>query len=429
MVSGWSPPRSSGRRAGDGIAQSTLRAWLAVSPLGALGLVALGLAVSWGLTHAVGGAGHVVPHWYYVPILFAAVRFGPVAAIVVGLLSGVLAGPATYLDVATATPQETHRWLTRLAFFVVIGGGMASLVRSSLPSIVEEVQRRREEAALRRALQARELFLRYQPIIEPATGGLHGVEALIRWRHPERGEVSPGEFLPAAERSEVIHDLGAFVLEEACAQAVRWAELAAEAGVAAPRVSVNMSGRELESPALLERVRDCLQASGVDPGRICLEVTETTLIADIELFVARLAALKTLGVQLAVDDFGTGYSSLSAVHRFPIDVLKIDRSFLAALASDEGTESMLGGLVLFARSVDLTTVAEGVETAEQARLVAELGYDLAQGYHYARPSTAGVIDRLLLESKPLDVDLRDHGQEPTCPVADDPTTRSKDRRP
>ena len=372
-----------------------MRASLASSPVGAVVLVAVGLAASWLLTYLLGGAQQVVPHWYYVPILFAAVRFGPVAAVVVALLSGVLAGPLTDLDVAAGTAQASHRWLTRTGFFVVIGAGMAALVRPSLPSIIEELRRRREGTRLRRALEHGELFVRCQPVIEVATGRLHAVELLLRWQHPDRGELGPAEFLPAAERSEVIHELGSFVFGEACRLAVHWQRSSDGRDQPPLRVALNMSARELESPDLISRCRDHIAGSGVDPSLLCVEVTESALVEDLDVSVARLAGLKTLGVQLAVDDFGTGYSSLSAVHRYPIDVLKIDRSFLAALARDPGTEALLGGLVLFARSLDLTTIAEGVETDRQAALIGELGYEYAQGYLYSRPLHTEQIDAML----------------------------------
>jgi diguanylate cyclase len=401
MVSDWTPPRSALPGRGDRAAHSTLRAWLGISPVRAVAFVLAGLVASWVLTYALGGAAHVVPHWYYVPILFTAVRFGPLAAIVVALIAGVLAGPLTELDVATGAAQEPHRWLTRMGFFVVIGGGMASLVRSSLPTIAEEVRHRRDDLALRRALEGGELFLRYQPIVHVETGSLYGVEALIRWRHPREGEIPPARFLPAAERGAVIHDIGAFVLREACAQARRWAELATSVGHDAPRVAINMSARELEVPEVVDRVRVALDVSGVDPDLICIEVTESTLVSDMERCVERLGALKQLGVRLAVDDFGTGYSSLSAVHRYPVDVLKIDRGFLAALDHDQTTRATLGGVALFARSLRLTTLAEGVETPQQAALLQELGYELAQGYWFGRPATPSAIDRLVTAAHPL----------------------------
>ena len=396
------PPAPTARGpVGDRLAQSALRASVATSPLVAVLLIVATLGLSWVLTYAIGGAQHVVPHFYYVPILLAAVRFGPLAALVVALLSGVLAGPLTALDVAAGTVQEPARWMTRAAFFVTIGVGMAALVRPSLPSITDEIRRLRDEHTLRRALEHGEFRLRYQPIVSLATGEVHGVEALLRWQHPERGELTPAAFLDAAEACGAIRELGAFALDEACRQAARWQAEAERDGRSAPVVAVNMSARELAAPDLIERVRDTLRSTRVDPAYVCIELTESVLVDDLDVSVARLAGLKTLGVRLAVDDFGTGYSSLSSVHRFPIDVLKLDRSFLRAVGRDPDTQSLLGGLVLFARSLELTTVAEGVETAAQRDAVAELGYDLAQGFLYARPLEVEEVDRLLTDPRPI----------------------------
>jgi diguanylate cyclase len=372
-------------RVGDRMATSTLRASVATSALAGVAVIVVGLALSWAATWLIGGAGHVVPHFYYVPILFAAVRFGPFAALLVAAASGLLAGPFTPLDVANGEAQDLQRWMSRAVFFAVIGVGMSVLVRPSLPSVSDEIRRLRVAWRLRRAIDEGELFLRYQPIHDLRSGELHGFEALVRWQHPDDGELAPAAFLPEAEASEAIHDLGAFVLHEACAQAARWQQVAAEHGRPVPCVAVNMSARELEHPDVVRRVRDVLDDTGVSPSSICLEITESAIVDDLDLSVATIAALKTLGVRIAVDDFGTGYSSLAAVHRFPIDVLKIDRTFVRALDQDPAVEQVLGGLVMFAQSLDLDTVVEGIERPEQAELVRELGFLRAQGYHFARP--------------------------------------------
>ncbi len=395
-------PRQSAGRGRSQLAESALRFSTAASPVGAVTLIAIGLAVSWMATTLAGGVERLVPHHYYVVILFAAVRFGPLAALGVALASGVLAGPLSYVDVAAATTQDPSRWLTRTGFFVVIGLVMSSLVRPMLPSISDEVRRIRGARTITRALDDGQLFLRFQPVVDLRTGGLFGVEALVRWQHPEQGELAPGEFLAMAEQSEAIHDLGAFVLEEACRHAVRWTQ----SDGSGPCVSVNMSARELESPNVVERVRDILERTGVKPSRICLEVTESVLVADIDLAVARLAGLKTLGVRVAVDDFGTGYSSLASAYRYPIDLLKVDRSFVATLDSHQDAEAVLGGLVLFARSMDVVTVAEGIETADHAALLGELGFDLGQGFHFARPMLADDVDQLIAELPTVDVEPR-----------------------
>lgn len=392
-------------------AASALRRWVGVSPLTAAAMIVLALAGSWVLSYLVGGAGAVVPHWYYAPIMFAAARFGLGPAIVVAVVSGVLAGPLTFLDVLSATPQETARWLSRLGFFVGGAVGMSVLVRPSMPSILQAIRDLRDEQRVREALENGELFLRYQPILQLGTRALYGFEALIRWQHPQRGELGPDRILPAAERSDVISDLGLFVLREACLAQVGWAKAAEQRGEPAPCVTVNMSAGELESPTVLRRCRDVLAETGVDPKRVCIEVTESMLVEDFDLSVAQLAGLRTLGVQIAVDDFGTGYSSLAAIHRFPIDIMKIDREFIAGLDRYENTAKLIGGLVLLARVLNLTVVAEGIETESAAQVLTDLHVEFGQGYLFDRPlssedaiqfvATAKIVDTAALRIAPL----------------------------
>jgi diguanylate cyclase len=186
-------------RAGDRFASVALRHSLAASSSVGVAAVGFGLAASWLAVYVMGGAANLVPHLYYVPILFAAVRFGPVAALSTALLAGLLAGPLTYLDVATETPQELDRWVSRTVFFATIGVAMAALVRPSLPSIGDDVGRLRTARRLRQALDAGELFVRYQPVLSMRTGAVYGVEALVRWDHPEHGELDPRAFVPDAE--------------------------------------------------------------------------------------------------------------------------------------------------------------------------------------------------------------------------------------
>lgn len=381
--------------AGDRFACSALRHSLAASPFAALTVIAAALVMSWVLTYLLGGTAYVVPHWYYLPIALAAVRFGPGMALAVALASGVLAGPLSYAEVAGATPQEASRWLTRTGFFVVIGLGMAALVRPSLPSIREQLRRHRNERTLRRALSGNEFFLRYQPIIDCRTGQLASLEALIRWQHPHRGELSPADFLPLAEESSVIEDVGAFVLLHACREAALWHRLTQATRHPPVTVSVNISGRELASDALVDRVRYSLRRTGLPASLLVLEVTESVLVEDAPTAARVLADLKALGVGLAVDDFGTGHSSLASLQSYPVDVVKLDRAFITANQDLHETEQLLEAMVLFARRMELTTVAEGIESPAQAALVTRLGYDLAQGYLYAPPLAVDEIQPLL----------------------------------
>ncbi len=246
------------------------------------------------------------------------------------------------------------------------------------------------ENDLRRALQTDEFFVVYQPIVDLASGRLRGVEALARWRHPERGLVPPLEFIPIAEETGLISALGARVLGEACEQFMRWR---ATLGAAAPEsVAVNLSRAQLNQRDLTEMVHHELLRSGMKPQWLHLEVTESLAMQDSGA-LAVLHQLKGLGVSLALDDFGTGYSSLACLHEIPVDVLKIDRSFVSQLAQSNHRRVLIQATVLVARALGIRTVAEGVETQEQARLLDELGCSMAQGYLYGRPMAADEFEQ------------------------------------
>jgi predicted signal transduction protein with EAL and GGDEF domain len=258
------------------------------------------------------------------------------------------------------------------------------------------VRRLEMEAELRRALDGGELVVYYQPIVALATRRMSGVEALVRWQHPDRGLLPPSVFIGLAEETGLIHQLGRQVLETACAQVRRWQ-------VQHPRhatlsVSVNLSPRQLTSDVVVQEVRDALDVSGLPASSLVLEITEGVMMHDTEATIQRLRALKALGVRLAVDDFGTGYSSLSYLQRFPIDILKIDRSFVAAIDSGQDEYSLARAIVSLARSLHLQAVAEGVETQAQEDALRELRCDLAQGYYLAVPQGAEAVGAMLRDA-------------------------------
>jgi len=241
------------------------------------------------------------------------------------------------------------------------------------------------ENDLRRALHNDEFHVVYQPIVDLASGALCGVEALARWRHPERGSVPPLEFIPVAEETGLIGALGARVLREACDQFVAWQ---AELGDAAPRsVAVNLSRAQLCEGDLVERVQHELLRSGMPPHCLRLEVTESLAMQEAGA-LGVLRRLQALGVSLALDDFGTGYSSLACLHEIPVDVVKIDRSFVSQLTQSDHRRVLIQATVLVARALGIRTVAEGVETAEQAQLLEDLGCSMAQGFLFGRPMAA-----------------------------------------
>jgi EAL domain-containing protein (putative c-di-GMP-specific phosphodiesterase class I) len=238
-----------------------------------------------------------------------------------------------------------------------------------------------------------DLHVHYQPIVSLADGDVAGFEALMRWRHPVRGDVPPSEFIPIAEESGLIGAMGRWVLEQAAQQAVRWRGLAG-AGAEPLAVSVNLSARQFAHGLLADEVADVLQRTGLEPERLKLEITESVLMDEAEASIDELHALKDLGVRLVLDDFGTGYSSLSYLDRFPIDGLKIDRSFVAALDTG-GSSAIVDAIVSMAHSLDLFVTAEGAETAEQIEHLRRVGCGYAQGWYFGRPAPAAEHDGLI----------------------------------
>jgi EAL domain-containing protein (putative c-di-GMP-specific phosphodiesterase class I) len=215
----------------------------------------------------------------------------------------------------------------------------------------------------------------------------------VRWQHPERGLVSPADFIPIAEQSGLIVPLGHGVLERACAEAVRWNE---DRGEAEPlRVAVNFSPRQLSHPSAIETVVETLEKAGLDPDLLCVEITESALVDDAAATLATLTRLKEIGVRLALDDFGTGYSSLTYVRRFPIDTLKIDRSFIDGIVGSTEDEAIVTAVLSMGRALGVHVVAEGVETEEQADRLRMLGCKLAQGFLFSRPVSADAARELL----------------------------------
>lgn len=249
------------------------------------------------------------------------------------------------------------------------------------------LERLRLETDLRRALNQGEFEVWYQPQVHLTGGQLLGAEALLRWKHPDRGMVSPVEFIPLAEEIGLIGDIGAWVLNQVCAQVSIWDA----AGIVLPRIAVNLSAQQFERSDLLGEVQTILEKSGVDPRRIELEVTESTIMRNIEQSIAILNGFRTMGIQLAVDDFGTGYSSLAYLKRFPLTRLKIDCSFVHDLPSDTNDAAIARSIIALANGLGLEVIAEGVENWEQAEFLKKEGCEEAQGYLYSRPIQASAL--------------------------------------
>ncbi|WP_370324913.1 EAL domain-containing protein [Euzebya sp.] len=362
------------------------------------------VAVAWVGTYAAGGSKTAVPHLFYVPVILAAFRFRARGALAVALLAGLLAGPLTPLEAATGAGQAAANWVTRLVGFVLIGQLTAYLSGHSLASVRHQRTSRRFCAEMAAAVEGGQLRLVYQPVVDLRSGHLAGVEALVRWEHPARGTVPPAEFIAAAEAYGCIQVITRWVLAEACDQLAGWRS----AGQADDDfvLAVNVSALDLGDPGVVDHLRVLLARTGVPARSVHLEITETALVADIDAVADHLATLREMGVRLAIDDFGTGESSLGHLHRFRVDLLKIDRVFVERFGDDDRADVIARGVVGIARALALATVAEGIETSGQARQVRSFGCDLGQGFLFGRPVPAADLTAILADPVPFTVATR-----------------------
>jgi EAL domain-containing protein (putative c-di-GMP-specific phosphodiesterase class I) len=279
----------------------------------------------------------------------------------------------------------------------------------------------RLKTELTRAVEKAEFVVYYQPTVELGNGRLAGVEALVRWQHPERGLVPPLDFIPLAEQTGLIVPIGRFVLREACRQMQAWHT--SHPTDPPMTVSVNLSARELDEPGLVASVRAVLEETGLDPAHLVLEITESLLLIDLPVTSVKLLELRSLGVRLAVDDFGTGYSSLAYLENLPVDILKIDKSFVdrigeipaGALAAGTAGQQpvMVSAISRLGHALDLQLVAEGIEQPEQVVALRGLACQYGQGYYFARPLTPDALGALL----DLRADDPDWNMEPSSQQA------------
>jgi diguanylate cyclase (GGDEF)-like protein len=254
------------------------------------------------------------------------------------------------------------------------------------------------EADLRRAVEQREFTVYYQPVVGLDGGHVVEMEALVRWNHPTRGLVAPGEFIPVAEETGLIVPIGWWVLEEACRQGVRWLE---QCDARPMTMSVNLSPRMFRQGDLVHRIRAILAETAFPAAHLRLEITEGVMIEDRQHAATVLRSLKSMGVQLAIDDFGTGYSSLAYLQYFPVDVIKIDRTFIASMADSRESSEIVRSIVGLAKRLNLETTGEGIETADQLAQLRELGSDRGQGFLFSRPLPPGDLDRVIAERTAL----------------------------
>jgi len=308
------------------------------------------------------------------------------------------------IGVAMSTGDETGESLLRnadLAMYLAKKRGKARVEQFETHMHEEVVERLDLLADLRHAIERNELELEYQPIVDMATRRVSGLETLVRWDHPRRGRISPADFIPIAEQSGLIVPIGRWVLLHACAHARHWTRSLPE--LHPITVTVNLSARQLGDENLLDDVANALRVAGLRRDQLVLELTETTLLANSEETVGILTSLKSLGVRLAIDDFGTGYSSLSYLHRFPVDVLKMDKSFVEGVAGGPGASALASAVIALGNTLGLRTVAEGIENEAQHDVLLALGCQFGQGFLFSRPLPAAEVMPYLIE----------HGQRPS----------------
>jgi Amt family ammonium transporter len=255
------------------------------------------------------------------------------------------------------------------------------------------LNRLRLESALRKGLTREEFVVHYQPIISVETGKVLSLEALVRWDHPERGLVSPSEFIPVAEDIGLMVDIGRRVLKEACSQIRQWQD--SYPSDPPLRAHINLSARQFYEPDLVCEIAEVLAETNLDPRSLELEITENVTMEDVPATLAIMGALKSLGVGLAIDDFGTGYSSLAYLKRFPVDTLKIDGSFVAGLGNSTSDEVIVAAIIELAQGFGLTTIPEMVETTEQLQRLREMGCDMIQGFCVSQPLPTEAVGTML----------------------------------
>ncbi len=309
----------------------------------------------------------------------------------VGVCIGLAKGPADY-----QRPEEPLRD-SDIAMYHAKDQGIA-LVEFDREMHSKAVELHRMETELRFAIDERQFVVFYQPIVDLTRKRIYGFEALVRWKHPERGFVSPFEFIPVAESTGLIIPLTEQILFDACRKAAEWNEISPTPLT----MSVNISGKHFESPSLIELLESTLNETLIDPRLLKLEITESAIMNNADAAIRTLHRIRSMGMNISVDDFGTGYSSLSYLQRFPIDTLKIDRSFVSASETGKENGAIVRTIVSLAKALGLSIVAEGIETEEQFRILRSLGCDFGQGYLFAKPLPENEIFEMITGARPIE---------------------------
>ncbi len=362
-------------------APSSWRHWLnwLIVGLSFIGITALVIVT--------GGAPNTWMHLYYIPVLYVAVEYGFRGATLAGTVAGLMAGLLVPVS-ATGGVQQLSSWGVRLVLFVLVGVAAAWFAREQPRPLDIMLRDLWMSHSLRTAVRHGGISVHFQPVVALHDGEVIGAEALCRWEGAAPSMRSPATFIPAAERSGTIHALGKEVMRQVAEQGGTWAKQGRERFL----INVNVSAVELGSETFIDCLSNMVRSEPGRHFRWCIEVTETVLVANPERARHVLERAHALGVTVALDDFGTGYSSLTYLAEFPIDVIKIDRSFIATSDIDATSRSLIAAVVQLATAVGAETIAEGIETEEQLRAVTELGCTFGQGYLLGRPQQADAMD-------------------------------------
>lgn len=360
------------------------RALFEAEPGPAIAIIGASIGAIALLTFRVAGQATGIYHAFYIPIVVAANRFRWRGALITGVLSGLLAGPLRPVNEDAGAAQQTWAWVFRLLMFCLIGLVVAWFSRESSSSLGTIIRERGNARSLRTALKREELQAHYQPIADLSTDGVIGFEALCRWTHAVDGPIPPSDFIPLAERTGVVVPLGRYMLSRAAAQAAAWHA----SGAGHLMVTVNVSAEQLSREDLMDDVAAALDASGLPPSAMCLEITETALIKNPVAAMVNMRAAHDLGLLVALDDFGTGHSSLAYLKDFPVDIIKIDKSFVDDVDVDPNASALVVAIIELAHALGATTVAEGIERPSQLESLRLLGCDKGQGYLLGRPGPA-----------------------------------------
>lgn len=356
-------------------------------------IIAVLLGGAWLVTFLSGGSRTAGPQAFYLPVILASIRAGWQGGVLAGTVAGFAVGPLMPLDVATGLAQSPGNWVGRLVAFLTVGALVGWLSTQSRTTIHQALRDGRLAADLRAAIATGQLDVHYQPIVDLECGRVVGLEALTRWTRPGQGPVPPSIFIPAAERLGVVEALDEYVLMQATRLAAGWPTHPEV--TEPPYVSVNVSAHTFAGADFPERVAAALAAVELPARRLHLELTETAVLADPLAAQASAHRVRALGARVSIDDFGTGQSSLSYLQRFPVDTVKIDRSFVMRLPADRRCAALTEAVVRLAGAIGAQTIAEGVETDAQLRELRALGCTRAQGYLFARAVPAGDVPAII----------------------------------